>query len=394
MKVLHALESYLPVSENWIYPQITRPRGTTPAVLCAELHNLDLFPLNGAPRFLDPPPWSAGLGIPRLINSLAFRLGGRGTVVAGAAARRWKPDLIHAHFGMRGWQMLGLRRKLGVRLLTSFYGLDAWQLPHSSQLWRDRFAELFAEGDAFLAEGPAMGARLAAIGCPPERIQVARLGVDCAALPFDRKEFSAPLRVLMMARFIEKKGLCDGLRACAEAVRMGANLEVTLIGGATPGSAAGERIEAELREIAASDALRGRVRFEGFLKPLQARELLRKADIFLCPSKHAADGDAEGGSPLALTEAMALGLLCIGTRHCDIPEVIRHEQTGYVAESGDIAGLAALLVRAADEPENSQALCVQGRAHIEAHFSTAEQVLELERIYGRLAPGGSAPQPC
>jgi len=393
MKVLHALESYLPVSENWIYPQITRPRGATPAVLCGELRNLDLFPLNGVPRFLDPPPWGAGFGVPRLINSIAFRLG-HGAVVAGAAARRWKPDLIHAHFGMRGWHMLGLRRKLGAPLLTSFYGLDAWQLPHSSRLWRDRFTELFAQGDAFLAEGPAMGARLAAIGCPRERIQVVRLGVDCAALPFDRKEFSSPLRVLMMARFIEKKGLCDGLRACAQAVRMGANLEVILIGGATRGDAAGERMEAELREIAASDALGGRVAFEGFLRPQQARALLRKADVFLSPSKHAADGDAEGGSPLALTEAMALGLLCIGTRHCDIPEVIHHGETGFLADSGDVAGLAALLVRAADQPEASRALCVQGRAHIESHFSTAGQVLELERIYGRLAQGVSAPQPC
>jgi colanic acid/amylovoran biosynthesis glycosyltransferase len=384
MKVLHALESYLPVSENWIYPQITRIRGMTPAVMCAELHNLDLFPLNGAPHFLDPPPWSAGLGVPRLINSLAFRMG-RAAVVAEAAARRWKPDLIHAHFGMRGWHMLGLRKKLGAPLLTSFYGLDAWQLPHSSQLWRDRFAELFTEGEAFLAEGPAMGARLAAIGCPPERIHVVRLGVDCAALPFDRKNFGSPLRVLMMARFIEKKGLCDGLRACAEAVRMGANIEVILIGAASRGSEAGARIDAELREIAAADPLRGRVSFEGFLKPQQARVLLRKADIFLTPSKHAADGDAEGGSPLALTEAMALGLLCIGTRHCDIPEVIRHGETGFIAESGDIAGLASLILRAAEEPDASRAMCAAGRAHIETFFSTARQVLDLEAIYGRLA---------
>ncbi len=198
----------------------------------------------------------------------------------------------------------------------------------------------------------------------------------------------------MMARFIEKKGLTDGLRACAEAVRMGANLEVILIGDCSRGDAAGERIKAELIEIAKSYALRGRVTFEGFLKPREARVLLRKSDMFLCPSKHAADGDAEGGSPLALTEAMALGLLCIGTRHCDIPEVIRHEETGFLADSGDAAGLAALLVRAAAHPEASRVLCLEGRSHIETHFSTARQVIELERIYAQFTKGGCAPQPC
>jgi colanic acid/amylovoran biosynthesis glycosyltransferase len=392
MKVLHALESYLPVSENWIYPQITRVLGVTPAVMCGELRNLDLFPLDGAPRFLDPPPWSAGLGLPRLVNSLAFRLG-RGGVIASAAARRWSPDLIHAHFGMRGWHLLEMRRKLGAPLITSFYGLDAWQLPASSRLWRERYKELFAEGDLFLAEGPAMGDRLVAIGCPRERVRVVRLGVDSAVLPFDRKEFASPLRIVMMARFIEKKGLPDGLRACAEAVRLGANLEVNLIGDASAGDAAGERIKAELHEIAESEPLRGRVVFGGFLKPQAARVLLRRADVFLTPSKHAADGDAEGGSPLALTEAMALGLLCIGTRHCDIPEVIRHGETGLLADSGDSAGIASLLVEAARDPEASRQLCARGRAHIETFFSTSQQVLELEKIYTELM-AGSVPKRC
>ncbi len=383
MKVLHALESYLPVSENWIYPQITRVRGVTPAVMCGELRNLDLFPLNGAPRFLDPPPWSSGLGLPRLINSLAFRLG-KGGLVAGARARLWSPELLHAHFGMRGWHLLQMRRALDVPLITSFYGLDAWQLPHSSALWRDRYRELFSLGDAFLAEGPAMADRLVTIGCQRWRVHVVRLGVDCTVLPFDRKEFGSPLRVLMMARFIEKKGLPDGLRACSEAARKGAPIEVMIIGDATPGDAAGAKIKAELHEIAASDDLRGRVNFAGFLKPVEARALLRQADIFLCPSKHAADGDAEGGSPLALTEAMALGLLCIGTRHCDIPEVICEGQTGLIADSGDVAGLAALIEQAARSPEAARVLCAQGRARIESRFSIAQQVVEIERIYAQV----------
>jgi colanic acid/amylovoran biosynthesis glycosyltransferase len=286
---------------------------------------------------------------------------------------------------MRGWEMLPLKRRLGLPIITSFYGVDAWQLPVSSQLWRERYVQLFAEGDLFLAEGPAMRERMISIGCPAERIRVVRLGVDSAKLPFDRKPFGAPLRVVMMARYVEKKGLPDGLRACAAACRNGADLEVTIIGDST--DEPGARIKAELQGLALSDPLRGRVTFAGFLPPAEARLVLRKGDVFLCPSKHSADGDAEGGSPLALTEAMALGMLCIGTRHCDLPEVIRHHETGLLADSGDIAGLAVLLREAAANPEASLALCERGRAHIEEHFSTAGQVLELAKIYRALLPG-------
>jgi colanic acid/amylovoran biosynthesis glycosyltransferase len=384
MKVLHAVQSYLPVSENWIYPQIMRVAGVEPAVLCGEMRNRELFPLDSAPCLLDPPPWRVGLGIPRFVNSLAFRFG-HASVIASAAARRWQPDLLHAHFGMRGWETLPLRRRLNIPMITSFYGVDAWQVPVASQLWRERYVQLFAEGDLFLAEGPAMRERMAAIGCPAERIRVLRLGVDSAQLPFDRKAFGAPLRVVMMARFVEKKGLPDGLRACAEACRHGTELEITIIGDAT--DEPGARIKAELHEIAAGHQLQGRVTFAGFLAPAEARLVLRKADVFLCPSKHSADGDAEGGSPLALTEAMALGLLCLGTRHCDLPEVIHHRQTGLLAESGDVEGLASLLREAAANPVAAHDMCARGRAHIEEHFSTAGQVLELAKIYRTLLPG-------
>ncbi len=171
--------------------------------------------------------------------------------------------------------------------------------------------------------------------------------------------------------------------------RLGAKLEITIIGDAVPGDIAGAKIKEEMRAIADSAALRDKVTFKGFLKPAEARVLLRESDVFLCPSKHSADGDAEGGSPLALTEAMALGLLCVGTRHCDIPEVIRHGETGFLADSGDVSALAALLTEAAATPENSRALCERGRAHIEANFSTEGQVADLETIYSELLHGNT-----
>jgi colanic acid/amylovoran biosynthesis glycosyltransferase len=268
-------------------------------------------------------------------------------------------------------------------MITSFYGVDAWMLPLVGEHWMDRLRELFAEGDLFLAEGPAMRDRLVAIGCPAAKIEVARLGVDVASLPVAETGVASPLQVVMMARFVEKKGLPDGLRACAQAAREGTDLRVTIIGDATdePGRAIGE----ELRALASSESLRGRVGFTGFLKPAQTRDILCRSHVFLCPSKHAANGDAEGGSPLALTEAMGMGLLCIGTRHCDIPEVIIQDRTGLLCEPEDIEGLAAALTAAAQDPASRLAYGEAGRKHIEAHFNLQHQLPKLAAIYRRFA---------
>jgi colanic acid/amylovoran biosynthesis glycosyltransferase len=380
MKVLHSVHAFLRISENWIYPQIARVPGIEPGVLCASVENRQLFALRDGPLLLDTPPWSESLGLPRLANSLAFRLGSP-FFVARRATARWGPDLLHAHFGARGWEMLALKRHLGVPLITSFYGVDAWMLPRTGDLWAGRLRELFAEGDLFLVEGPAMRDRLIAIGCAAEKLEVARLGVDVGALPAVTRDGDLPLRVVMMARFVEKKGLPDGLRACAQAAREGADLHVTIIGDAT--DPAGREIGDQLRGLAASPALAGRVEFTGFMAPDEARKILCRSHVFLCPSKHAADGDAEGGSPLALTEAMGMGLLCIGTRHCDIPEVILDGHTGAVCESGDSAGLAAALMAAAHDVAGLAASCEAGRRHVAERFNLEHQLPNLASIYRR-----------
>ena len=384
MRVLHVVQPFLRISENWIYPQVMRVPGVEPGVLTSERENEQQFPAEGIHFIHNPPRWSEGAGIPRLINSLCFRLG-RGAVVATYSARRWQPDLIHAHFGQNGWEMLDLRRQLGVPLVCSFYGMDAWQLPFTQPIWIERYRGLFADGALFLVEGPAMRERLVAIGCPPEKVRICRIGVPVENLAFTAKPAATPLRIVMIARFVEKKGFEDGLAACAAARQLGADLVVDIIGDGT--DAVGQRIKSQLQLLAARPELEGRVKFHGFLKPAEARAVICASDVFLCPSKLSSDGDAEGGSPVALTEAMALGLLCVGTRHCDIPEVIRDGETGLLADSGDVTTLGALLTRASAAPAEMLVLRRQGREHIVANFSAAQQLRDLRAAYDELQRG-------
>src|SRR5690606_24335579 len=120
-------------------------------------------------------------GFPRLLNSIAFRLG-RADGFVEFAARLWPAMLLHAHFGTRAWQNLVFQRRLKIPLVTSFYGYDAWMVPERELVWRERYRELFSAGALFLVEGPAMRERLCALGCPEEKIRVHRLGVDLDAL--------------------------------------------------------------------------------------------------------------------------------------------------------------------------------------------------------------------
>lgn len=380
LKVLHFLSTYLPVTENWIYPQIVGVSNVDTRVVCNSVANVETFFVDPDKIIISPPPWSLAFGLHRIVNSFAARLG-RLDALAEARLRWWRPGVLHAHFGPKGWESIALKKRLKIPLVTSFYGYDAWLLPKREPIWEERYKELFATGEMFLVEGSAMRDRLLGLGCPEGKVQIHRIGVDLTALPYERKSLSNGLKIVLVGRFTEKKGLVDGLLACAAARSRGMNMEITIVGDASASDGLGQEIKKQLYAVAQDVGLSGRVRFTGFLPPDKMRAIVSKHNIFLCPSKHSSDGDAEGGSPVALTEAMALGLLCLGSRHCDIPEVILDEKTGHLFREGDIDEIAGMLCRLNTAQARIADITNAGRTHVEENFSLSIQLSRLQQIY-------------
>jgi len=383
MRVLHSVDVYIGVSENWIYPQITRVPGTETRVICGAVANREDFPIEDGRLRNRNAHWDSRNKGSRLGSAL-LRWSGISDVITTQWICRWSPEVIHSHFGPRGWSDLRLKRSSGARMVTSFYGHDAWSIPETGPLWRERYRELFEHCDLVLVEGPAMQRKLVALGCPSDKVRIVRLGVDVASLAFRKRGFGGELRIAMVGRYVEKKGLVDGMRACAIARKGGVKLRLTIVGDAQGDDAKGQGIKRTLLEMAQQPELSGYVHFTGFLPLPVTRALLSQQDVLLCPSKQGSDGNAEGGSPVVLTEAMAMGLFCIGTRHCDIPEVILDRQTGFLCDEGDAFGLAESLNRLAVSHARLVDMTVAGRRHIESSFNLAAQLDGISASYQSL----------
>ncbi|MEK7691009.1 MAG: hypothetical protein AAB425_08320, partial [Bdellovibrionota bacterium] len=54
-RVLHTVEVFLPVTQNWIYPQITQVPGVDGAVLCRYARNPLDFPIDASRLFSRTP---------------------------------------------------------------------------------------------------------------------------------------------------------------------------------------------------------------------------------------------------------------------------------------------------------------------------------------------------
>jgi len=294
------------------------------------------------------------------------------------ALRRHGTAVLHAHFGYTGHQILAVKAQTGLPLVTSFYGEDASALPREPG-WRKRYAELFARGDRFLVEGPAMRQRLVMLGCKPEKLVIQPIAIPVERYPFRerRRRDGQPVQILFCASLREKKGLAYALEALAR-VRAD-HADVTLrVAGDGPERPAIERLLDRLDLRDAVEML-GSIPHPEFVKELEA------ADLFVQPSVTARDGDTEGGAPTTLLEAQACGVPILSTLHADIPNVVGHGESGLLAPERNSDALASHLELLLEEPERWPAMSRAGRARVLQFHDLPRQVERLEDLYLSLA---------
>lgn len=285
-------------------------------------------------------------------------------------------DVIHCQFGPLGTIAVRLRR-IGAwdgAIVTAFRGYDATELLKRSP---HRYDDLFRDGDLFLPVSAALAESLRAHGCDPAKLLVHHSGIDCRSLTY-RPRMLAPaerVRLVSVARLVEKKGIGIAIRAVAGLVARGYNVEYNVVGD-------GPERAALLRLIEQLD-LGARIRLAGACSHAETLAALDRAHILLAPSVTAANGDQEG-IPNALKEAMALGLPVVATRHGGNAELVQDGVSGILVPERDVNALADGIARLIDTHASWPAMASAGRHKVEADFDAARLSAELNDIYARV----------
>jgi colanic acid/amylovoran biosynthesis glycosyltransferase len=290
-------------------------------------------------------------------------------------------DLVHAHFGTAGIFAARYARKFGLPLVVTFHGFDVPLLSSRERLLPKRWGyallgpRLLRQMTLGLCASSDLRDELLQLGVPSGRLRVHRLGVDLEKFtPAPSRDEGAPVHVIMVGRFVEKKGFQYGILAFARYAQQSQNAEthLTLVGS-------GE-LEQSLRALVTELGIEARVEFAGVLAPPELRARLRCADILLAPSVVAANGDRESGV-IVIKEACACGVVPIGTRHGGIPEIIDDEVTGYLVAERDVDALTDRLSRLADNGEQRRRMAAAGRAKMEREYDNRRRVDALAEHY-------------
>jgi colanic acid/amylovoran biosynthesis glycosyltransferase len=254
-----------------------------------------------------------------------------------SAFRETEPfDVVLCHHGPMGARVARLREAgvLSGRVVTVFHGSDA--SAYVRRVGSHAYAHLFSTGDLFLPVSDHWRRRLISLGCPAERIAVHGMGVDCRRFAFARRErrTGEPLRLVSVARLIERKGIANGIRALAELVKRGVDAEYTIVGDGP--------LSGVLVHLARELGLTERVHLIDSVSHGAVAAILARSHVMVAPSVTASDGDMEG-LPVAIMEAMASGLPVVSTMHSGIPELVDDGVTGYLVPEGDVNALAERL---------------------------------------------------
>jgi glycosyltransferase involved in cell wall biosynthesis len=260
-------------------------------------------------------------------------------------ARRGLPFVLHVHggdFDRFLADMPAQRRRWAARVFGTARAVIVL-----SEAWRGLF-------DAWVAP--------ANLHVVPNAIHVA----DFEAA--DPGETADPVRVLFVGMMSARKGL-DELCTALVALRAdGTSFQVDIVGGEeVPGDGA------RYRERFRSAGLGRRVRFHGLRTAVEIRQLLRRAHLFVLPSRSESFG-------IANLEAMASGLPVVSTRTGAIPEYIQHEEHGLLVDPGDAPGLTQALLRLIEAPELRQRLGAAARQQVQ-RFDWGTVGARIETIY-------------
>jgi len=224
---------------------------------------------------------------------------------------------------------------------------------------------------------------LAALAPEPSRVGLVYHGLDARRFPFqpgdhragDGSGASGAIRILAVGRAVEKKGFDVLLEALA---RLPADLDWHLV------HIGGGPLRQRLAKQADRLGLGPRIDWLGARAGDHVLQAMRDADLFVAPSRIAADGDRDG-LPNVLMEAASQGLALIASDLPAIGEFIRDGETGRLVAPGNPAALAAAIVELARDPWLRKRLGVAARERLRRDFSAEAGFDDLARRFG-LAP--------
>lgn len=321
-------------------------------------------------------------------------LRGAYTYLAGAALKlkqlhaRQRYDLEHYFFSLpTGLLTLvpGIRRP--TPYIVSLRGSDVpgydrfnAKVEHLHKLLKPLNRRIWERADRVVALSSALAAT-ANQTAPDLDIDVIPNGIDTRRFaPPEGRPPERRLRLVTVARLLERKGIHTILEACAKPTVL--PVELSIIGTGP--------FEPELRQMVDEMGLGDRVRFLGFVPNDELPQHYRRSDIFVLPSEIESFG-------LVFAEAMSCGLPIAASNVGGIPETVRDGVDGLLCPPGQPVALRENILRLISNVDTREEISHSQRERVLENYTwdqIAARYADLYRsVLAASGPARADPQP-
>lgn len=281
--------------------------------------------------------------------------------------RKQKPDHIHAHFADRS----GVVAYIAARLLGINHSFTA----HAKDIYAEN---VFLADRINVAEFVTTCTRynwdyLSSLTDRPEKVHCLYHGLDFSnfAKLENHSQPDLPI-ILAIGKLKEKKGFPYLVEACALLRNQGQNFQCWIIG---EGPDRADML-AQIEQLQLQD----HVCLKGNMPFTQILDAFTQATIFTLPCVIAANNDRDG-IPNVILEAMAAGVPVVSTAVSAIPEVIVHNETGYLVASKDSQELANGLAHLLNSSMERERLVENARTFVQENFEIDQNVERLKLLF-------------
>jgi glycosyltransferase involved in cell wall biosynthesis len=359
MRVLHIVADGFPGGGTTIVLALSeelRKNGLEPGVITQR----DSYALNRASSM---GLWARG------IDFFRSRFDLRVPALLRKAARDFAPDVFHVHGSRAGFFFGLLPRSPGfapaVYSIHGYHFLGKyWGVRHLGS-YAERLAHRRADCIVFACEYDQAIARAWGIVPQGKNSVIIQYGLRTEDIP-PRKDFD-PHCVGFFGRLVYQK---DPL-LFVETMRILADE------GFTAKMVGGGDLEQPVKRLISRYGLDATVRVLGRLPRDQALREIAETGIVVMPSRWEA-------TPVALMEAMLMGIPVVAAPVAGIPEVIDDGISGILVSERDAQAYAAAVRRVVRQPGLAGQLCENARKRIEEKFAFRNMVSGYESLYRRL----------
>ena len=341
----------------------------------------------GAPSKMASKPWLQLLAIPYIIN---------GFFQCIRICRKWRPDVIHAHWPFpHAYIALGAAKFFKIPLVLNFHGAELL-LIRKKKWVKPLLKFAIGQAQAIFANSSFTAGKIKAlrnvnVEWSPYGTTLEDNKDESGVILSETKDpvtivphpVNGKFKILFVGRHIERKGICYLIEAAKYLPKDKFEIRIVGVGDLTEQLKQQAALLDERRETKDERTQSASIIFTGKLSPEDLANEYKTANVFTLPAIVDHNGDTEGLG-VVLIEAMELGLPIVASNVGGIPDVVVDGESGILVPEKDPVALAEAFKRLEANPTLIQKLLAGARKRIEECF-TWDGIIERQiEVYKRL----------